>query len=318
VGQAGAAAAGQAEPPSSVEVQSVWDFVVKGGPMMIPIGLCSLVALTVIIERLIVLRRRNVIPPGFLSGLKDMLDNGFEDRAEALKYCRDDGSPIANVLGVGIKRLGEPIDLLEKHIQEAGEREVLNLRKYVRLFSVIAAVAPLMGLLGTIFGMITAFQTVAISAESLGKAELLAKGIYQAMITTAAGLMVAIPVLIAYHWISAKIERLISEIDRMCVDFVEEYAEAHRGGEASGEVSVQVTAPVADVPVPAGQGNGAAAGGPESGDGRDRAPEAPAPAATTRRDDGMSAGAAQDSSQHRRDDGTGAPRESVKSAAASD
>jgi biopolymer transport protein ExbB len=215
---------GDAAPAASVQVQSVWDFVVKGGPMMIPIAICSLAALTVIVERLVSLRGRRVIPPGFLSGLKNILDNDEGDSKQALDYCRRDGSPVAEVLAAGIKRLGEPVELLERHIQEAGEREVLKLRKYLRILVVVAAVAPLMGLLGTIFGMINAFQTVAVSAEALGKTELLAKGIYEAMITTAAGLMVTIPVLIAYHWFSARVERLVGEIDRMTVEFAEEYA----------------------------------------------------------------------------------------------
>lgn len=210
--------------PDAVQVQSVWDFVIKGGPMMIPIGLCSLVALAVIIERVVSLRRRTVIPPDFVDGLKHILNNGDNDREEVIGYCRKNDSPIARVFAAGIKRLGMSVELVEKYIQEAGQREVLKLRRYLRVLSVIASIAPLMGLLGTIFGMITAFQTVAMSAESLGKAELLAKGIYQAMITTAAGLMVAIPVLIAYHWICAKVDRLVTEMDQMTIDFVEEYA----------------------------------------------------------------------------------------------
>lgn len=228
LGQAAAGAAGGDDPGAAVKVESVWDFVTKGGPMMIPIGLCSLVALAVIIERLVSLRRGNVIPSGFLPGLRSALGDGADDRKEALEYCRSNGSPIANVFAAGIKKLGESVELLEKRIQEAGEREVLKLRRYLRLLAVVASIAPLMGLLGTIFGMIIAFQTVATSGEALGKAELLAKGIYQAMITTAAGLMLAIPVLIAYHWISAKIEGLVSEMDRMTVEFVEEYGDAVR------------------------------------------------------------------------------------------
>ena len=208
----------------AVKVQSVWDFVVKGGPVMIPIVLCSLIALTVTVERLISLRRRCVIPRGFFPGLTKLLENGHSDRDKALEYCRSNGSPVANVFSAGVKRLGEPVELLEKHIHEAGQREVSKLRKFLRLLSVIASIAPLLGLLGTIFGMINAFQTVAASGEALGKTELLAKGIYQAMITTAAGLMVAIPVLIAYHWIAARVEQLVDEIDRLAVDFVETYA----------------------------------------------------------------------------------------------
>lgn len=204
--------------------QSVWDFMVKGGPVMIPIGLCSFIALTVMVERLISLRRGQVIPRKFFSGLADHLKNGVRDRDRAMEYCKKNGSPVANIVAAGIKRLDQPVEVIEKHITEAGQREVLKLRKYTRILSVIASIAPLLGLLGTIFGMITAFQTVAASGEALGKTELLAKGIYQAMITTAAGLMVAIPVLIGFHWLAAKIEFLVSEMDRLTVEFVETYA----------------------------------------------------------------------------------------------
>ena len=207
-------------------VDSVWDFVVKGGPMMIPIALASLVALTVIIERLVSLRRSRVIPPDFLGGLKAVMDDDKKERGAAVDYCRDDGSPVAAVLEAGIRRLGQSVELVEKHVQEAGERAVLHLRKYLRSLSVIASIAPLMGLLGTIFGMIRAFQTVAGSGQALGRTELLAEGIYEALITTAAGLLVAIPVLIGYHWLSAQIERLVSDIDAMAVDFIDEYAHA--------------------------------------------------------------------------------------------
>ena len=201
LGQPAAESAAGAAAASAVQVQSVWDFVVKGGPMMIPIAIGSLVALAVVVERLVSPR----------------------DNQQALEYCRRNDSPVARVFAAGIKRLGEPVDLLEKHIQEAGRREVFKLRKYLRLLAVIASISPLMGLLGTIFGMIDAFQTVAISGEALGKTELLAKGIYEAMITTAAGLLVTIPVLIAYHWISGRIDSRVSEMDQMTVEFVEEF-----------------------------------------------------------------------------------------------
>ncbi len=212
----------------SVKVESVWDFLIKGGPLMIPIGLCSLIALAVFVERLVSLRRGRIIPSDFLPGLKALLRNGDEDRAKALKSCRDNGSPIANIVAAGIKRLDEPVERMEKNIDEAGQREVMGLRRNLRVLSVIAAVAPLLGLLGTIFGMIEAFQTVATSGEALGKTELLAKGIYEAMITTAAGLSLAIPVLVFYHVVSAQIDRIVTEMDRMTVDFMEEFASPPR------------------------------------------------------------------------------------------
>ena len=217
------------EVPSSVQVESVWDFVQKGGLMMIPIGLCSLVAVTVIVERFISLRRANVIPAAFLPGLRTVLKANPGDKDAAVAYCRKSRSPVANVFAAGLKKLNGSEEIMERHIQEAGEREVVKLRKYVRSLSVIASVTPLMGLLGTIFGMITAFQTVAVSGEALGKTEMLAGGIYAAMITTAAGLSVAIPVLICYHWISARIDKLVSDIDYMTVEFMDEVADGKLG-----------------------------------------------------------------------------------------
>ena len=222
------AAAGQSDASAggAVKIGSVWDFLVKGGPMMIPIGLCSLAALTVIVERVVSLRRSQVIPPGFGERLAVTVD-----RDRAVAYCRDNPSPIANVLLAGLKHSDAPESVRERRVQEAGEREVYGFRKHLRVLSVVAALAPVMGLLGTVFGMIKAFQTVAISGEALGKTELLAQGIYEALITTAAGLVLAIPVLIAYHWITSKIERLVHEMDRMIVEFFENCAPVVAAGE---------------------------------------------------------------------------------------
>ena len=218
-GAASAAPAGSA----AEQALTLWSLALKGGPMMIPIAICSLVALAVIVERLVSLRRRQVIPPDFVPGLQPILESPRRNREAALEYCRLNGSPIANVFTAGLRRMHEPLELLEKHIQEAGQREIHKLRKHLRLLALIASISPLLGLLGTIFGMINAFQTVALAGQALGKAELLATGIYQAMITTAAGLMVAIPALIGYHWISARIEQLVTEMDEATCDFVEQH-----------------------------------------------------------------------------------------------
>jgi biopolymer transport protein ExbB len=209
------------DPAAAAQVQSVWDFALKGGVMMIPIGLCSLIALTVVVERLATLRRRRIIPQEVGTHVGQQLENDPHDPREAIEYCRANASPLANVLAAGLKRLTAPVEMIERAIDEAGQREVLRMRKHFRVLSVVAAIAPLLGLLGTIFGMITAFQTVAASGEALGKTELLAEGIYEAMITTAAGLIVAIPALVCYHWLSARVQRLVIDIDQIAVEFVE-------------------------------------------------------------------------------------------------
>jgi biopolymer transport protein ExbB len=234
---------GQAAGASAIQVQSVLDFLVKGGPVMIPIGLCSLVALAVIVERTISLRRSRVLPPDLLPRLRGMLSNRREERGRALDLCTSRGSPLGAVLAAGVRRLGEPVEMVERSIASAGEAEIFRLRKYQRLLSVIASVSTLLGLLGTIFGMITAFQTVAMSAEALGKTELLAKGIYEAMITTAAGLIVAIPVTLAHHWQAARVDQLVREMDRAAAEFVEEFAGAAAGrGDEPADIPFQTAA----------------------------------------------------------------------------
>ncbi len=200
---------------------SVFDLATKGGVMMIPIALCSLVVVAVVLERLAVLRFRRVVPRDFERDLHAAMKDSGHD--EALSVCKKHGSPAARIIAAGINKLGHAHEVIEKHLTASGEHELFLLRKRLRALTVIAAVAPLLGLTGTIFGMIRAFQTVATSGESLGKAELLAGGIYEAMITTAAGLLVAIPTIIFYHYLASRVDRLARELDRIAVDFVERY-----------------------------------------------------------------------------------------------
>lgn len=215
------------ETATSVEINSIWDFVVRGGPVMVPIGICSLVALTLVIERLITLRRRAIVPSAFPSELEAALQSG--GRHAALQACERDGSSLARVFAAGVKRLGQPVETVERAMQEAGERESIRLRKHLRALALIGSISTLLGLLGTITGMITAFQTVATSGEALGRTELLAKGIYEAMITTAAGLIVAIPVQICYHWLASKVDRLVQAIDLSATEFVDRHVAPFAG-----------------------------------------------------------------------------------------
>ncbi len=211
---------------------SLWELAKKGGPMMIPIGICSLVALAVVFERMVTLRRTNVIPTGFMKGLKKTLSETGGEREAVLAYCNKSKSPIGRICAAGLNRAGRSIETIEKRITEAGEHEILRLRKYLRSLAVIASVSPLLGLTGTIFGMIRAFQTVAFSGEALGKTEQLAEGIYEAMVTTAAGLLVAIPALIFYNWLSSKIDRRVAEMDHVSIEFAEEFmASSEQNGE---------------------------------------------------------------------------------------
>lgn len=198
------------------KIESAWDFVVKGGPTMMGIVLCSLVTLAVVVERLIVLQARRISPPDLLTRLAAL----GGDRARGIEVCRSDGSPLANVLAAAIDVRGEPPAVVEQAIQGAGRRELVRLRARMRLLGALPQTATMLGLLGTIFGMIKTFQSVAISADALGKTELLARGIFEAWTNTAGGLLVAIPTLIAYHTLMARIDGLAVGLDRAVTDWM--------------------------------------------------------------------------------------------------
>lgn len=218
-------------------VSTVWELTWKGGIVMIPIAIASLIAIAVAIERAIVLRRSRVSPTGLLDQVLAAADDG--DRALAL--CRARPSPLARTLEAGLVAWRRDDDHVEKRLVEAGLREASALRSRLKVLGFVIGVSPMLGLLGTIFGMITAFRTVASSPDALGRTELLAGGIYEALVTTAAGLIVAIPVMLIYHLLAAKAERRLVELDVACRALVDR----HHAGRAPRTAEV-AAAPAAD------------------------------------------------------------------------
>lgn len=211
---------------------SMLELLRKGGYFMIPIGACSLIGLGIIVERFIALRRGAIIPPGFLDGLKNVFHNGVEDRQQGLGHCRANDSPVARVAAAGISKLHRDEQSVEQAIEDAGANEVAKLRRNLRMLYGVAAVSPMLGLLGTVWGMIQAFQVA--SVKGLGRAEALATGIYEALVTTFAGLIVAIPAMIFYYYFQGKIERIVSEMNDLSVQFLEHYSAAEPRPEAAG------------------------------------------------------------------------------------
>lgn len=213
---------------SGVGNESVFELLIKGGPVMIPLAICSLVAVTLFIERMIVLRKHNIVPETFFPGLKDLIGGGRVNLDRAFEYCVKSDAPIGRVLKIGIekwrkKRAAEDV---EKSIEDAASREVSQMERSLRGFKIIAGISPLLGLLGTVYGMIRAFQTVALSSEAIGKAAKLAHGIYEAMVTTAAGLTIAIPALMVYYYLARRVDAFTDDIESVCADFMDEYQEA--------------------------------------------------------------------------------------------
>lgn len=209
--------AGQAGPVTEKEpipTRDLWSIVKQGGPLMIPIGLCSFILVAFVFERTISLRRGRVIPRPFVKRFLKQLRDGTLDRDKALALCRDSRSPVAEVFAGAVRKWGRPAVEVEQAIIDSGERVTNGLRRYLRVLNGVATVSPLLGLLGTVVGMIRAFNNIA-TADALGRPELLAKGISEALLTTAAGLTVAIPALIFYLFFVSRVDRLIIDIDAM-------------------------------------------------------------------------------------------------------
>ncbi len=199
---------------------TVFELLDQGGPVMYPIYACSILALAFAIERAISLRRSRILPPAFILNVRGLLAARPVDREKVLTYCQANPSAISRIFQAAIKRLARPLPEIEKTIEDAGAKEVRLLRRNCRVLSGVAYIAPLLGLLGTVFGMILCFSQVS-TGEALGRAERLAEGIYQALVTTAAGLTVAIPAAVLYLMFTAKIEKLVGEMDELTLEFVE-------------------------------------------------------------------------------------------------
>jgi len=196
---------------------SMLGFILRGGFFMYPILLCSVLSLAIFLEKLRVLQRRRVIPPGFLVDFEHMLR--AEKITPALELCRQTDVPISRILAGGIKNYGKRREVIKELIEEVGRREAAYLEKYVEALATIANVATLLGLLGTIAGMIKIFGVIA--QQELVNPSMLAGGISEALYTTGAGLGVAIPTIIFYRIITGKADALILEMEEYCLRMVE-------------------------------------------------------------------------------------------------
>ncbi len=187
----------------------------KGGWLMIPILLVSLVVVAIAIERSFVLRRSRMLPESFVRQLGQLAESSVFDPRQAYKLCQDYPSPASAIVQAMLLKVGRPHAEVESTVNDAMQREADTLYWHVRTLNLSANVAPLLGLLGTVWGIIQAFFVTANMPESGNKAEALAQGIYVALITTLAGLMVAIPAAVLAHHFEGKIMRLMREIDQL-------------------------------------------------------------------------------------------------------
>lgn len=206
---------GDEEASSTLASSSLLNRIAAGGWLMVPLGLCSLIVFSLTIERLIALRRSRVIPRPFVRRFTECVEDGQLSYEEASEICEEFDCPVAEVFQAAVKRWGRPMLEIEQAVMDAGDRVADGLKRFLRVFHAISNVAPLIGLLGTVLGMIEAFEAMS-EATRAGNPESLATGISTALITTAGGLFVAIPAYLAYMYFSSKSDQYLNEIDRLC------------------------------------------------------------------------------------------------------
>lgn len=194
------------------ELGSLYQILVSGGPIMIPIGLCSVVALTFAVERWLRLSSRSLGTHGFERELLGAIEVGGAERG--LAYCREHPTALARVMQPALARFGAPFLEREKLVEDAGQREVRQMSANLRPLTVIYMIAPLLGLLGTVWGIIIAFSEIALG-DAQGRPELLANGISQALVTTAAGLVIAIPTQVVYYYFRGRIDRFARRAEEL-------------------------------------------------------------------------------------------------------
>lgn len=212
------------------QIESVFDLLIAGGPLMIPIALCSIVALSYAVERSIRLRDGELGSKGYGKRIVETLStNGPR---EALEICDRESRPLGRILAAGLRREKAPVLEREKAVEDAGLREVKRLNANLRPLVVVGMIAPLLGLLGTVWGMIESFSSIALQ-DGLGKPELLAAGISQALITTAAGLSVAIPTQAAYFWFRGRIDRFVRRTEDIYLELTDRLGSKTAAGEVA-------------------------------------------------------------------------------------
>jgi biopolymer transport protein ExbB len=191
-------------------MKSILDFLAKGGVIMIPLFLCSVAALAVAIEKAISLRRRKVIIPEVVSVLENVRE--ANDFGLAVAICEKHHGPFANIVRSVLENHGLPREELKETLQDQGRQEVHQLERGLGVLETVAGIAPLLGLLGTVLGILKVFEV--ISVLGVGQATALAGGIAEALITTIAGLFIGIPALVAYNYYANKAESLVLEIEK--------------------------------------------------------------------------------------------------------
>ena len=208
----------QATPQVIEQELSVWDLCLKGGFIMIPLLALSLVCIYILVERSLVLKAALKEDRTFMKRIKDYITEGeFES---AMKLCKNTNTPYARLIQKGVSRIGRPMNDVLVAIENVGNLEVARLEKGFSWLATTAAGAPMIGFLGTVIGMVEAFFALA-SAGGSANVSILANGIYEALVTTVAGLIVGIIAMFAYNYLVSRVNRVINQLEAKTMEFMD-------------------------------------------------------------------------------------------------
>jgi biopolymer transport protein ExbB len=204
--------------PSAGQSLSIIDLAIQGGFMMIPIGIAWVVAIYLFIERTLTINKANEEPGIFMSKVKELVLRG--DITAARMLCSQNMTPVARMIEKGISRIGSPLKTIEASIENVGKIEIFKLEKNLATLATVAGAAPMMGFLGTVIGMVEAFIAISQEEGSVSP-KLLSSGIYTAMITTVAGLVVGIMAYLAYNYLVSRVQKVIHKMEYTSIEFID-------------------------------------------------------------------------------------------------
>ncbi len=204
--------------PQTEDALSVIDLAIKGGFMMIPIVLSSFFAIYIFVERILTINRANQSPDAFMGRIKELVLRGDINGAKLL--CSQFDSPIARMIEKGVARIGSPLKTIEASIENVAKLELFKLEKNLSILATVSGAAPMMGFLGTVIGMVEAFISIAQEEGSVSP-KLLSSGIYTAMITTVAGLLVGIIAYLGYNYLVTRVSKVVHKMEYSSIEFID-------------------------------------------------------------------------------------------------
>ena len=196
---------------------SLITMIAKGGPIMYPLALLLLISIYILVERLLVLGKASKTNKELLQSIKEMINTG--NLSNAISMCKNINTPESTMLEQGISRIGQPITEIRTAMDKSGANEISKIEKNLNVLNIIGRIAPMFGFIGTIIGVITIFYDISLAKTV--EIEVISKGLYQKMVTSAGGLVVGVIAFVCYHWLNSRIDKLANRMEDTQIKFLD-------------------------------------------------------------------------------------------------